>query len=269
MEQATSREQAKNYYEDFSLAVGLRDWLRPNRRHEALRMRIDRLLSGRKGLRILDIGCGAGVMTAHLRRYGDVTGIDFSSAAIAAARDFVPGVDFKVASLEDLPADQTFDVLTLFDVLEHIPEDQRRDFFAGCRQRLNDGGLMFASTPFPDFTRQRKERDDPTLQIIDEEVELPDVLQEAAAAGLQLVSFEAFDVFKGSPEYQSMVFAPTGEPGGTIQLAPAGLDKRMRVKSNRWFMRAGRVTSAARLLTRGRFKAAWFFLRGRPPEIKS
>ena len=49
---------------------------------------------------------------------------------------------------------------------------------------------------------------DDSLQIVDEEVELADVLVEARAAGLQLLSYNAYDVFAGSPEYQLMVLSP-------------------------------------------------------------
>src|SRR3954454_8906196 len=69
------------YYQDFSLAVGEQDWREPNGRHEQLRLRLDDVLGGARGLNILDVGCGAGVMSSYLCRYGAVTGTDFSAPA--------------------------------------------------------------------------------------------------------------------------------------------------------------------------------------------
>ena len=85
-------DEAQAYYEHFSLVVGQRDWLRPNRRHARLRRLVDEQIEG-SGLRLLDVGCGAGVMTSHLTRYGEVTGTDFSSSAIELARRIVPEAD--------------------------------------------------------------------------------------------------------------------------------------------------------------------------------
>jgi polyprenyldihydroxybenzoate methyltransferase/3-demethylubiquinol 3-O-methyltransferase len=89
------------------------------------------VLGDRRGLMIADVGCGVGVMTAYLRRFGTVTGVDFSGQAIAAARRLVPGVTFVAGSLESLPPTQRFDLITLFDVLEHIRRSERPAFVAG------------------------------------------------------------------------------------------------------------------------------------------
>src|SRR5689334_14515127 len=124
-----TRDEAQRYYEDFSLAVGLRDWLMPNARHEQLKLYIREMLHGRRGLKIADIGCGAGVMTAFLRRYGDVVGVDFSGPALELARRLVPGALFVDGTLETLSERERFDVITLFDVLEHIPQVEHAGFF--------------------------------------------------------------------------------------------------------------------------------------------
>ena len=73
------------------------------------------MLAGRAGLRILDVGCGAGVLTHHLSPYGSALGIDFSGPAIELARRLAPEASFRVASLEDL-GDECFDLITVFDV---------------------------------------------------------------------------------------------------------------------------------------------------------
>lgn len=264
-EAETTSEEIKSYYEDFSLNVGARDWLIPNLRHQQLRLLLADALEtdapDADGRRILDIGCGAGVMTSHLTRFGSVVGTDFSEAAIGLARRLVPEARFWAGTVEDL--DMTgFDLITLFDVLEHVPAAERPAFLAEVRERLRDGGRMFVSTPYPAYTRARRERKDPTLQIVDEEVRLAELLLEAQAVGLHLVDYRAFDVFAGSPEYQVIVFRAGPE---TSAGAPHLRDPRLRRRS----VLPWRLAQAARVLRSGDRPAARWFLEAVAPEVTS
>jgi 2-polyprenyl-3-methyl-5-hydroxy-6-metoxy-1,4-benzoquinol methylase len=263
-----SRSAAQTYYEDFALAVGRRDWLRPNLRHIQLKGMVDELLAGRSGLRILDVGCGAGVLTQHLSRYGSALGIDFSGPAIELARRLAPEASFRVASLEELPEGERFDVITVFDVMEHIPAAERPAFVAGLAARLDGDGLVVASTPHPAFTLHRRAIDDRSLQIIDEAVELADVVGEAESAGLQLLRYEAYDVFAGSPEYQLMVLTRRRAPGGPAVLrGPRGA--RLYHPARKALRRGTRVAHAVRLLRAGDRASAWWFLTTRTPKAES
>jgi 2-polyprenyl-3-methyl-5-hydroxy-6-metoxy-1,4-benzoquinol methylase len=264
-----TRDEAKRYYADFSRAVGLRDWLRPNPRHEQLKLLVDEVLHDRRGLKIADVGCGAGVMTAALRRYGEVTAIDFSGPAIEVAQRLVPGVTFLEGSLEVLPKQVRFDVITLFDVVEHIRAHERRDFLADIRARMAIEGLVFISTPFPAFTRFRRGNGDPTLQIIDEEVHLPQLLAETSPLGLQLLDYRAFDVFRGSPEYQAAIFTTERAPGGGPALRPYRLSRRLRWIESSAGRRASRVRQAAALAARGRLRDARWMLSADVPTVES
>jgi len=265
----TTREEATAFYEDFAVLTGLRDWMHVNPRHEQLKLLVDEVLAGRRGLRILDVGCGGGVLTSHLCRYGEVTGIDFSRPAVEAARRLVPAARFEVASLENLRPGEPFDVIAMFDVLEHIPAAERPAFLADVRANLAADGLVVASTPFPAFTRHKRELGDDALQVIDEEVELPQLLHEAAAVGLQLVRFQTYDVFAGTPEYQLAVFAPEGVPGTSSWRRSPELERRMRRYAGPRRRRARRLALAARAgLRRDRGLARWF-LRGTAPSVRS
>ena len=265
---SVSKDMARAYYEDFSLAVGLRDWLLPNPRHQQLKLFIDDLLARNGPLRILDVGCGAGLMTGHLTRYGSVTGIDFSSAAIEVAQRLVPEAEFQVRDAADLP-DGPFDLITMFDVLEHIPEADRPGALTALAARLAVGGRLFISTPHPDSTALRRARDDETLQVIDEEVRVDAVVGETADAGLQLLWYKAFDVFAGSPEYQVMVFGAGHSPGGPPRLRTPGLVRLSHPRVKRVVRRAWRVRNAARVLRRGKLRTAVWFLTASAPRVDS
>ncbi len=96
--------------------------------------------------RVLDIGCGRGHILYHLRRRGwTVYGVELSADAASHARD-VLGLDVSIEGFHpDRFADESFDVIIMWHVLEHLPD--LRAVLAGCRRMLRPGGLLVVSVP--------------------------------------------------------------------------------------------------------------------------
>src|SRR5262249_51176293 len=95
-------------------------WWYAGRRRVADALLCDRFPGRRGELQILDAGCGTGGNSAYLRRYGRVTGIDFSAHALGFACER-PGLRLARASVETLPfADASFDLVLSNDVLCHL-----------------------------------------------------------------------------------------------------------------------------------------------------
>jgi 2-polyprenyl-3-methyl-5-hydroxy-6-metoxy-1,4-benzoquinol methylase len=95
--------------------------------------------------RLLDVGCSCGYFLEVAASRGfDVRGVEFSSNAIAAARPDIRSRIFE-GSLETLPDDGVFDVVSAFDIIEHVPDP--RAFLRACARRLKPGGLLLISTP--------------------------------------------------------------------------------------------------------------------------
>lgn len=101
-------------------------------------------------LRILDAGCGGGLISEPLARLGaSVTGIDPSGACIDAARRHADAsyldIDYRVATPGDLPQEEPpFHAIVCMDVLEHVPDPGL--LLRDCAKLLAEKGLLVAST---------------------------------------------------------------------------------------------------------------------------
>ena len=100
-------------------------------------------------IRILDIGCGGGLLSEPMSRLGaDVTGIDASNKNIQIAKLHAKKNDLKInyicSSPENLKSNKKFDVFLNMEIIEHV-EDV--DFFlSSCAKLLNKKGIMFVAT---------------------------------------------------------------------------------------------------------------------------
>ncbi len=103
-----------------------------------------------KGLRLLDIGCGAGILSEPLARLGaDMVGADPAAENIAAAQAHAGeaglSVDYRATSAEALAAaGERFDVVLAMEVVEHVNDVE--EFVATCAAMVKPGGLMIAAT---------------------------------------------------------------------------------------------------------------------------
>ncbi len=107
--------------------------------------RVERFRQARKG-RLLDVGCGAGYFLDAAREAGwQVQGVELSSAAASVGREQL-GLDIFQGTLADAAfPDASFDVLTMFEVLEHLRDPGA--VLAEARRILKPGGLLAVQVP--------------------------------------------------------------------------------------------------------------------------
>ncbi|SEK85593.1 3-demethylubiquinone-9 3-methyltransferase [Roseovarius azorensis] len=102
------------------------------------------------GLRILDIGCGGGLLSEPMARLGaDVVGADAAERNIPVAQVHAAQsglkIDYRHTSAEALAAaGEAFDVVLNMEVVEHVAEPLA--YLTACQQLLKPGGLMICST---------------------------------------------------------------------------------------------------------------------------
>ena len=109
--------------------------------------RLNILLGHKKSGKLLDVGCALGYMLVPFSKHFEVYGIDCSKYAIGKAKKIVENGIFKVHNAEEsFPfMNNTFDVVTCFDVLEHIEDVD--SLIENIYNVLKKKGILFLITP--------------------------------------------------------------------------------------------------------------------------
>ncbi|HEY0294360.1 MAG TPA: bifunctional 2-polyprenyl-6-hydroxyphenol methylase/3-demethylubiquinol 3-O-methyltransferase UbiG [Bordetella sp.] len=108
-------------------------------------------VSSLAGLRVLDVGCGGGILAESMARAGaDVTGIDLAEKSLKVAKlhglESGVKVDYRNIPVEQLATEQpgAFDVVTCMEMLEHVPDPA--SIVRACATLAKPGGWVFFST---------------------------------------------------------------------------------------------------------------------------
>jgi SAM-dependent methyltransferase len=120
------------------------------RRFDATLLLVKNALASHEGvMKILDVGCGEGHITARMRELfpgAEFSALDYSLSAIARANHLFPGIDFVVADACSPPykADY-FDAVVCNNLFEHVPDPLR--LLTALRRVTKPGGHLIISTP--------------------------------------------------------------------------------------------------------------------------
>ena len=125
---------------------------RPLHQINPLRLEWIHGLANLTGKRVVDVGCGGGILADAMARKGaDVLGIDLATKSLKVAQLHaleagITGVQYREVSAEALAAEQAcqFDVVTCMEMLEHVPEPA--SVVQACTQLVKPGGWVFFST---------------------------------------------------------------------------------------------------------------------------
>src|SRR6185369_9742421 len=103
------------------------------------------------GKRVLDVGCGGGILADAMARKGaEVLGIDLATKALKVAQLHAleartPNVEYREVSVESLAGSQpaSFDAVTCMEMLEHVPD--AASVVRACSALVKPGGWVFFS----------------------------------------------------------------------------------------------------------------------------
>lgn len=115
-------------------------------RREIIRRLLTAHLPPSEHRRLLDVGCGTGGMLPMLGQFGEVSGLDGDPLAVAQCHARYSSFPVTRADIpQDVPADASFDVVSAFDVIEHIADDVQA--LRALRGAARPGGHVVVTVP--------------------------------------------------------------------------------------------------------------------------
>ena len=101
-----------------------------------------------KGMGVLDFGSGFGKF-ANLFDYCDYIGVEINNKYISRARKLKPNYNFLNIDLSENKLDKEFNLVLIYGVLHHIPDNQIKKIFSNILQSLADKGKIYIYEPLP------------------------------------------------------------------------------------------------------------------------
>jgi SAM-dependent methyltransferase len=237
-----NRSDIRDYYDDFAdYQLGYLEHGNP--RFDRIRGYLQPLLT-RAPQSALDIGCGIGVQTDWLSQHvAHVVGIDLSPRSIQLASALYLRPSFAVCDLtrERLPGGP-FDLVTVFDVVEHVPAHERRGMFASIKDVLADDGMLVVNLPSKLFALQNPIA---TQQVIDEAVGADELVALASEIGLEPLHLIRYGIEKTN-QYVFAAFSRTYDVASTPKAAPALRRLRARIEGRGMKIRSQRLRERLR-----------------------
>jgi trans-aconitate 2-methyltransferase len=145
---------------------------------------------------ILEVGCGIGALTFLLAKRiskGMIEAFDPSTKSIRFAKEKIrrPNVQFYTGDITTyLPRTSgSFDKILLFDVLEHIPEEEHAQVFNKIESLLKKDGLLLINLPNPAYILYDRVHQPDVLQEVDQPVFLEKLLPVLTKANFELLLF--------------------------------------------------------------------------------
>jgi trans-aconitate methyltransferase len=175
---APDNQAIRAFYDAFTDKL-VRDYVQGNLR-QSRAFELVRSAIGPDTKHILDVGCGIGASSAsYVEGRPDVRvhGVDISpnNVQVATALFGGPQVRFSVSDMQSAPGGQSYDLIALVDMHEHIPRDAWPVFHQTLARLLSDIGSIVMTTPSPLHQDYLKTKKPAGLQVVDETLELSDI----------------------------------------------------------------------------------------------
>ncbi|MGL5944011.1 MAG: class I SAM-dependent methyltransferase [Waterburya sp.] len=211
----TSSTEVKQFYDNFTDTRMLQYKLYGNPRIDRAVQLITSYLTPDSN--ILDIGCGIGIVPEQVAaklQQGKILACDLSENNINYARKTVESDKiefFNVNVVENFEAirhklSSPVDLVTMVDVIEHLPADSYDELFNNLSQVTSDRAKLILTYPSPEYQIYLQKNEPEELQIIDEVIELNSLMQFTIKYSFNLEYFTYIDVWKKN-QYIHCVFS--------------------------------------------------------------
>lgn len=151
--------------------------------------------------KVLELGCGIGTLTGLIARTvttGPVEAVDISPGSIAYAKTTVKraNVTFHAHDVVGYsPATAVPDLVLLFDIIEHIPMERHAALFRHISSYCGPDTQVLVHIPSPGQVEYDQVHHPEALQVIDQALPLPHLVNVFNESGLELVHFETYGIW--------------------------------------------------------------------------
>lgn len=201
----TSSTEVKQFYDNFTDTRMLQYKLDGNPRIDLAVKLITGYLTPNS--QILDLGCGIGIVPEQVAaklQQGKILACDLSENNINYACQTVNSEKIEFLNVNVVENFETIrnklttavDLVTMVDVIEHLPPDSYDQLFNNLSQVTSDRAKVILTYPSPEYQKYLQTNEPEELQIIDEVIEVNSLLQYALKYGFNLEYFTYVDVWK-------------------------------------------------------------------------
>lgn len=189
-----SKSEIKEFYENFTDKL-IRDKIYPNPRHIKIKKYPEEIFSRTQFNSALEIGCGIGVISEFIaKNVNSVVGNDISEENIRFAKKTVKSTNFYCTDFFDFDTKEKFDLITLFDMLEHIPKRSHRDVFDQIYKLSSSNCFIAITIPDPHYLSFIRKHHPEKLQIVNESIYLEELNSIFSAFNFEIIKYEKYGI---------------------------------------------------------------------------
>lgn len=159
---------------------------------------------------VLELGCGIGTLTFLLSKTvssGKIESVDISTQSIEFAKKRLTNSNITLTAHDVVnyqPKLKDIDLITLFDVIEHIPMERHNELFANLAKMVSDKTFVLINIPSPAAIQFDIENAPDVLQVVDQPLPTDFIVNNIVSNGLELLSFENHSIW-AEYDYQFFV----------------------------------------------------------------
>jgi len=221
---ALNSEEVRAYYDTRSLDK-IKNYVFGNARVESAK---NALFSGmpENPIRVFEIGCGIGYIGYEIVQLHPnclVTAFDISKKSVEIARKLFPHPNIEYLQADRLqalsiPDGLQYDMIFMMDVFEHIPVEERQALFTFIKNKLSVHGRIFLSCPTPAFLQWLKKEQPHTIQPIDENIDLVEILDLITATETYLIYYKLMNIWHQGDYFHALLTKQVFKPKKTLKV---------------------------------------------------
>jgi len=205
-----NKQEVTTYYDKF-LDHLKGDHQRENPRHIKIKQDLKQIV--KEGFDVLDIGCGTGITTKYIAELGaKVIGMDISPKLIQYAKknSAHKNARYKVQDITALSSkmeydSETFDVISLIDIMEHIPREKMLCLLRVINFSSHKNTVVYLNIPDARFQEYLRGEHAGRLQIVDEGYATAEVLEWLKTIDFEAIKIEIYGLDLPA-QYRSFIF---------------------------------------------------------------